>query len=91
MQRSVAHFPLVPQCVVLGKSRSGQGSILFTFNPSTGKSVDKDFPLGVKLPYNVLQTLMLAHHGERLIIMMTICYVAVHAGADQGFAGPLAH
>jgi hypothetical protein len=64
MQRSVAHFPLAPQCVVVGRSRSGQGSVVFTFNPSTGKSVDPDMPHGTTLPYDILQTMLLSYHGK---------------------------
>ena len=64
MQRSVAHFPLVPQYVVVGRSRSGQGSVVFTFNPSTGKSIDPDMPHGETLPYNILQTMLLPYHGK---------------------------
>ena len=64
IQRSVAHFPLVPQCVVVGRSRSGQGSIIFTFNPSTGKSINSEMPHGVLLSYNILQTILLPYHGK---------------------------
>ena len=64
MQRSVAHFPLAPQYVVVGRSQSRQGSVVFTFNPSTGKSIDPDTPHGVTLPYNILQTMLLPYHGK---------------------------
>lgn len=64
MQRSVAHFPLAPQCVVVGRSRSGQGSVLFTFNPSTGQSIDPRKPHGERLPYNIHQAMLLPYHGK---------------------------
>ena len=39
--------------------------MLFTFNPSSGKSVDKDLPFGQNLPYDVEQTILLPHHGKQ--------------------------
>ena len=36
-QRTVAHFPLTAQCVVLGKSRTSEDSLLHVFNPITGE------------------------------------------------------
>lgn len=65
MQRSVAHFPLAPQCVVVGRSRSGKGSVLFTFNPSTGKSIDPETPNAVTLPFNIMQAMLLPYQGKR--------------------------
>ena len=67
MQRSVAHFPLAPQCVVVGRSRSDQGSVLFTFNPSTGKSIDPETPSGVTLPFNTIQVMLLPYQGKDLV------------------------
>lgn len=74
MQRSVAHFPLAPQCVVVGRSRSGHGSVLFTFNPSTGKSIDPETPNGVTLPFNIIQAMLLPYQGKSPVYVLYKSY-----------------
>jgi hypothetical protein len=63
-QRTVAHFPLSAQCVVLGKSRSSGGTILHVFNPMNGKSLDETAPQGTLLPYKVVQAMLLPQIGK---------------------------
>ena len=63
-QRTVAHFPLTAQCVVLGKSRSAEGSLLHVFNPITGKPIGPGHPKGNQLSYRVIQSMLLPHTGR---------------------------
>lgn len=63
-QRTVAHFPLTAQCVVLGKSRSAEGSFLHVFNPITGKPIGPGHPKGNQLQYRVIQSMLLPHTGR---------------------------
>ena len=63
-QRTVAHFPLTAQCVVLGKSRSAEGSLLHVFNPITGKPIGPGHPKGNQLLYRVIQSMLLPHTGK---------------------------
>ncbi|XP_028413058.1 ER membrane protein complex subunit 1-like [Dendronephthya gigantea] len=79
MQRSVAHFPLVPQCVVVGRSQSGQGSVMFTFNPSTGQSIDPRTPHGERLPYNIHQTMLLPYHDDKFSKLLLVVDTSLNA------------
>ena len=63
-QRTVAHFPLTAQCVVLGRSRSAEGSLLHVFNPITGKPIGPGHPKGNQLQYRVIQSMLLPHTGK---------------------------
>ena len=63
-QRTVAHFPLTAQCVVLGRSRSADGSLLHVFNPITGKPIGPGHPKGNQLLYRVIQSMLLPHTGK---------------------------
>jgi len=62
-QRTVAHFPLPAQCVILGKSRQTGGTILHVLNPVNGKSLDKKAPKGTVLPFKVAQAMLLPQIG----------------------------
>ena len=62
-QRTVAHFPLTAQNVVLGRSRSTDGTLLHVFDPITGKPIGTGGPRGTLLPYKVLQAMILPHTG----------------------------
>lgn len=64
-QRTVAHFPLTAQCVVLGKSRTSEGSLLHVFNPITGKPIGPGHLKGNQLPYKVVQSMLLPHTGMK--------------------------
>ncbi|KAL9950542.1 hypothetical protein ACROYT_G043054 [Oculina patagonica] len=72
-QRTVAHFPLTAQCVVLGKSRTSDGSLLHVFNPITGKPIGPGHHRGNQLPYRVAQSLLLPHtdakHTKLLLLL----------------------
>lgn len=62
-QRTVAHFPLTAQCIVLGKSRTSEGSLIHVFNPITGKPTTTGHLKGNQLPYRVVQSMLLPHTG----------------------------
>lgn len=62
-QRTVAHFPLTAQCIVLGKSRTSEGSLIHVFNPITGKPTSPGHLKGNQLPYRVVQSMLLPHTG----------------------------
>ena len=64
-QRTVAHFPLTAQCVVLGKSRTSEDSLLHVFNPITGKPIGPGHLKGNQLPYKVVQSMLLPHTGMK--------------------------
>ena len=63
-QRTVAHFPQPAQCVVLGKSRTSDGTVLYIFNPITGKPIGPGHAKGTQLPYKVVQAMLLPHTGR---------------------------
>ncbi|KAH3823998.1 hypothetical protein DPMN_125826 [Dreissena polymorpha] len=73
VQRTTAHFPHQPQCVVLGKNRvSGRGQ-LFAFNPITGEPVSGMPGEGEHLPYSVRQAFLLGvwdEHFMKPLVMM---------------------
>ena len=71
-QRTVAHFPLTAQCLVLGKSQSSEGSMVYVFNPITGKPIGTSPRTGTLLPYKVLQSMMLPHTGKEHITGMEV-------------------
>lgn len=57
LQRTAAHFPHEPQCVLISKVKTDQGlkSFVYYFNPLTGQA-SKDFPKeGVVLDYQIKQ------------------------------------
>ncbi|XP_029195823.2 ER membrane protein complex subunit 1-like [Acropora millepora] len=72
-QRTVAHFPLTAQCVVLGKSRTSEDSLLHVFNPITGKPIGPGHLKGNQLPYKVVQSMLLPHtdakHTKLLLLL----------------------
>ncbi|XP_068727259.1 ER membrane protein complex subunit 1-like [Montipora capricornis] len=72
-QRTVAHFPLTAQCVVLGKSRTSEGSLLHVFNPVTGKPIGPGHLKGNQLSYKVIQSMLLPHtdakHTKLLLLL----------------------
>mgnify|MGYP001792653882 CR=1 FL=1 len=67
-QRTVAHFPLPAQCMVLGQSRSSDGCMVYVFNPITGKPVGASSRTGTVLPYKVIQSMILPHTGKRFLL-----------------------
>lgn len=69
-QRTVAHFPLIAQCVVLGKSRASDESLLHVFNPITGKPIGPGYLKGNQLSYRVVQSMLLPHTGMSLIVYL---------------------
>lgn len=72
-QRTVAHFPLTAQCIVLGKSRTSEGSLIHVFNPITGKPTSPGHLKGNQLPYRVVQSMLLPHtdakHTKILLLL----------------------
>ena len=64
VQRGTAHFPLPPQCVAVGKKKSGKGTLVYAFNPLTGKPADKDHPNGLLFPYDIVQVSLLPLTGK---------------------------
>ncbi|EDO46898.1 predicted protein [Nematostella vectensis] len=72
-QRTVAHFPLPAQCVIIGKSGSTNNSVLHVFNPISGKPLDEDNPQGNILPFKVMQTMLMPHldnkHAKILLLL----------------------
>lgn len=67
IQRTTAHFPHPPQCVILGRNRvSGRGH-LYAFNPISGHHVSQMPPGGLHLPYNILQAFLLGEWDEHFM------------------------
>ncbi|XP_060066687.1 ER membrane protein complex subunit 1-like [Ylistrum balloti] len=67
VQRTTAHFPNLPQCVIIGKNkRTGQG-LLYAFNPISGQPVG-DVPYGgLNLDYNVRQAFMIGEVDDHFL------------------------
>ncbi|XP_052284794.1 ER membrane protein complex subunit 1-like isoform X1 [Dreissena polymorpha] len=89
VQRTTAHFPHQPQCVVLGKNRvSGRGQ-LFAFNPITGEPVSGMPGEGEHLPYSVRQAFLLGvwdeHFMKPLVMMDHSNMVQVYPASMLGF------
>ena len=63
VQRGTAHFPLPPQCVVVGKKKSGKGTLVFAFNPLTGKPADKQNSNGIVFSFDIVQVSLLPLTG----------------------------
>ena len=81
-QRTVAHFPLTAQCIVLGRSRSAEGSLLHVFNPITGKPIGPGHPKGNQLQYRVIQSMLLPHTGKTSVVSF---YPGVGKGRDSPY------
>ena len=64
VQRGTAHFPLPPQCVAVGRKKSGKGTLVYAFNPLTGKPADKNHPDGLLFPYDIVQVSLLPLTGK---------------------------
>lgn len=64
VQRGTAHFPLPPQCVAVGKKKSGTGTLVYAFNPLTGKPADRENPNGLLFPYDIVQVSLLPLTGS---------------------------
>ncbi|OWF43072.1 ER membrane protein complex subunit 1-like [Mizuhopecten yessoensis] len=67
VQRTTAHFPNPPQCVIIGKNKlTGQG-LLYAFNPISGQPVG-DVPYGgLSLGYNVKQAYMIGEVDDHFL------------------------
>ncbi|KAL4220987.1 DUF1620 superfamily [Mactra antiquata] len=59
VQRTTAHFPHLPQCVVLGKNKVSGRAHVFAFNPINGQRISQMPVGGLHLPYNIVQSFLL--------------------------------
>ncbi|XP_071110229.1 ER membrane protein complex subunit 1-like [Haliotis cracherodii] len=66
-QRTTAHFPLLPQCVVVGKSRKTGNGFLYAFDPVTGSPVEGLPTHGLDLGYDVIQAALLSEMSEDFV------------------------
>ncbi|XP_053379517.1 ER membrane protein complex subunit 1-like [Mercenaria mercenaria] len=67
VQRTTAHFPNPPQCVVLGRNRASGRGHLFAFDPISGHSVSQMPAGGLHLPYNIQQAFLLGEWDEHFM------------------------
>ena len=67
VQRTTAHFPLPPQCVVVGKKKSGHGTLVYAFNPMTGQPADSKNKDGITFPYDIVQVSLLPLTGNKFL------------------------
>ncbi|KAK3852368.1 hypothetical protein Pcinc_041045 [Petrolisthes cinctipes] len=65
-QRTSAHFPHQPQCVVVGKHRETGEGVLVAFNPNTGEGVG-DRGGVMTLGYTIIQALLLHHPDHQYL------------------------
>ncbi|XP_052821133.1 ER membrane protein complex subunit 1-like [Mya arenaria] len=66
-QRTTAHFPHHPQCVVLGKNKASGRGHLYAFNPITAETVSGMSGTGEHLPYSVKQAFVLGTWDENFM------------------------
>ncbi|CAH1784560.1 unnamed protein product [Owenia fusiformis] len=67
VQRTTAHFPHQPQCVVIGKHKVTGNGVLSVFNPITGVPVKNTPSEGISLHFQIKQFTLLPMNDDHFI------------------------
>ncbi|EDV23975.1 uncharacterized protein TRIADDRAFT_37902 [Trichoplax adhaerens] len=73
-QRTTAHYPLPPRCIVLGNAKNDDGkSLIYVFNPLTGKAFKDSETDGVLVDHKIKQAMILTltdNHFSKILLMV---------------------
>ncbi|XP_041378601.1 ER membrane protein complex subunit 1-like [Gigantopelta aegis] len=67
VQRTTAHFPHPPQCVVLGKNKKTGNGMLYAFDPIAGTPEADIFPGGMDIGFEVFQLALMSEVNEEFL------------------------
>ncbi|XP_002731135.3 ER membrane protein complex subunit 1-like [Saccoglossus kowalevskii] len=72
IQRTTAHFPHPPQAAIVGRDKISGQTLMYSFNPITGKPSDVKNPLGKVLNYQLQQVTLLPLMDQEFLKIMIL-------------------